>query len=105
MIGTPAAYPPVNGETDHGTMDGMIPRSADGDTLIKPDVDPLLDDGDHDRFAHYVKKSDIVRANVEGVEVVALCGKKWIPNRDPNAFPVCPSCKEIMAAIRAKGSN
>ena len=53
------------------------------------------DDGDHDRFAHYVRKADIVRSNVEGVPVVALCGKKWIPNRDPTRYPVCPTCKEI----------
>ena len=73
------------------------------DTTLEQITTPKLDDGDHDRFAHYVKKGDIVRANVEGVEVVALCGKKWIPNRDPSAYPVCPSCKEIMAALTGKG--
>ena len=57
------------------------------------------DDGDHDRFAHYVRKSDIVRANVEGIPVVALCGKKWIPNRDPQRYPVCPTCKEVKARL------
>ena len=56
-------------------------------------------DGDHDRFAHYVRKADIVRANVEGVPVTALCGKKWIPNRDPAGLPVCPTCKEIKARL------
>ena len=70
------------------------------DTTLKPKVDPRVGDGDHDRFAHYVRKADIVRSNVEGVEVVALCGKKWIPNRDPSNFPVCPACKEIMAVLR-----
>ncbi|MGA9597051.1 MAG: DUF3039 domain-containing protein [Acidimicrobiia bacterium] len=57
------------------------------------------DDGDHDRFAHYVRKADIVRANVEGVPVMALCGKVWIPNRDPDRYPVCPTCKEIKANL------
>lgn len=56
-------------------------------------------DGDHDRFSHYVRKSDIVRSNVEGVPVVALCGKKWIPNRDPERYPVCPTCKELRARL------
>ena len=56
-------------------------------------------DGDHDRFAHYVRKADIVRSNVEGVAVVALCGKKWIPNRDPDRYPVCPTCKEIRGRL------
>lgn len=66
-----------------------------------------LDDGsgDHDRFAHYVRKEDILRANVEGVEVMALCGKKWIPNRDPDRYPICPTCREVMEVIRARGSG
>jgi hypothetical protein len=44
-----------------------------------------------------VKKSDIVRSNVQGVPVEALCGKRWIPNRNPDRYPVCPTCKEIKA--------
>ena len=59
----------------------------------------ITDDGEHDRFAHYVRKSDIVRANVEGVPVVALCGKKWIPNRDPDRYPVCPTCKDVRSRL------
>ncbi|MDH3307750.1 MAG: DUF3039 domain-containing protein [Acidimicrobiia bacterium] len=76
-------------------------------TQLEPDVEiePTTGDGDHDRFAHYVRKQDIVRANVEGVAVIALCGKRWIPNRDPSRYPVCPTCKEIMAAIRGRASN
>ncbi len=71
------------------------------DTIQQTRLDPKTsDDGDHERFAHYVKKSEIVRANIEGVEVEALCGKRWIPNRDPSRYPVCPTCKEIMAAIK-----
>ena len=83
----------------------MNPRAASAtihvmtDTATKKVVDPRTDDGDHDRFAHYVRKGDIVRANVDGVEVVALCGKKWIPNRDPSGYPVCPTCKELKARL------
>ena len=63
------------------------------------------DDGGHDRFAHYVRKSDIVRSNVEGVPVMALCGKVWIPNRDPSRYPVCPTCKEIRARLIGRSNN
>lgn len=69
------------------------------ETIVQPHIRPTTGEGDHDRFAHYVRKEDIVRANVEGVPVVALCGKKWIPNRDPSRFPVCPTCKEIYEAL------
>jgi len=70
------------------------------DTKTREEIAPdITDDGDHDRFAHYVRKSDIVRSNVDGVPVVALCGKKWIPNRDPDRYPVCPTCKEIKSRL------
>lgn len=60
-----------------------------------------VDAGDHERFAHYVRKADIVRSAVTGEPVVALCGKKWVPSRDPERFPVCPTCKEILAGSGA----
>ena len=32
---------------------------------------------------------------VTGTPVTALCGKVWVPSRDPKRYPVCPTCKEI----------
>src|SRR3954467_3630091 len=52
------------------------------------------DDGDHERFSHYVEKDKLTEAMVMGTPVVALCGKVWVPSRDPERFPVCPECKE-----------
>jgi hypothetical protein len=65
-------------------------------------ADPLLsiDEGDHERFSHYVDKNKITESAVTGKAVRALCGKKWIPNRDPQKFPVCPTCKEIHASLK-----
>ncbi len=66
-----------------------------------PDTDRLLDDGgDHDRFSHYVRKDKIVASAVEGTPVIALCGKKWVPNRNPERYPVCPECKEIYESLK-----
>ena len=56
--------------------------------------------GDHERFAHYVKKDKIVSSAVTGEPLTALCGKKWVPSRDPSRFPVCPTCKEIYQGLR-----
>ena len=64
-----------------------------------------LESGDHERFAHYVKKEKIVESAVTGKPVTALCGKKWIPNRDPKNFPICPTCKEIYAGLRKEPSD
>jgi hypothetical protein len=57
-------------------------------------------DGDHERFAHYVKKDKILTSALSGDPVTALCGKVWIPNRDPNKFPVCPECKAIFDGLK-----
>lgn len=55
--------------------------------------------GDHERFAHYVRKNKIMESALSGEPVVALCGKVWVPGRDPKRFPVCPTCKEIYAGL------
>jgi hypothetical protein len=58
------------------------------------------DDGDHERLSHYVPKDKLTDAMVNGTPVVALCGKVWVPSRDPQRFPVCPECKEIWESLR-----
>ncbi len=59
-----------------------------------------LDEGDHDRYSHYVKKDKILKSALSGKPVIALCGKVWVPGRDPEKFPVCPTCKEIYEKLR-----
>ncbi|MEW1990734.1 DUF3039 domain-containing protein [Microbacterium sp. NPDC078849] len=68
------------------------------DTLEKPDT-VTTDAGDHDLFSHYARKDDIERSMFEGVEITALCGKKWRPSRDFTKFPVCGTCKTILEGI------
>lgn len=81
---------------------GIFRRGAepegDTDLLTKPELQ--IDDGDHDRFSHYVKKEKILQSAMSGKAVRALCGKKWVPTRDPEKFPICPICKEIYAGLR-----
>lgn len=60
----------------------------------------LREPGDHERFAHYVRKEKIMESALSGEPVTALCGKVWVPGRDPEKFPVCPTCKEIFEGIR-----
>jgi len=67
-------------------------------TINKPSVanNPQtqnIEPGDHERYSHYVRKDKVVESAVMGNPVVALCGKVWIPSRDPEKFPVCPECK------------
>ncbi|WP_201292668.1 DUF3039 domain-containing protein [Cellulomonas citrea] len=70
-------------------------------TVAQEQVEP----GDHERFAHYVRKERILESAVSGKPVVALCGKVWVPGRDPSKFPVCPACKAILEGMGAGGDG
>ena len=69
-------------------------------TVEQTRTHPVTNDGDHERFSHYVPKQKLTAAMVEGTPVVALCGKVWVPSRDPQRFPVCPQCKEIWSSMK-----
>ncbi|WP_312722502.1 DUF3039 domain-containing protein [Mobilicoccus sp.] len=88
------SYPEPEPLTTPGTSTSVLERT-------EPEVDHQTDSGDHERFAHYVRKEKIVESAVTGEPVTALCGKIWVPGRDPNRFPVCPMCKEIYEGLRA----
>ena len=64
-------------------------------TITDERVEYSTDNGDHERFSHYAEKDKITEALVLGTPVTALCGKVWVPSRDPSRFPICPTCKEI----------
>lgn len=68
------------------------------ETITAP-TQPKLDEGDHDRFSHYVIGGGeaLMRSAITGEPVVALCGKVWVPSRDPKKYPVCPECEEIQS--------
>lgn len=64
------------------------------DTATRPDVVTNVD-GDHERFSHIVRREDQMRGYVMGERITALCGKTWVPTRDPERFPVCPDCVRV----------
>ena len=84
----------------------MKPLTGSGiqlDTLTETKVD--TSNGDHDKFAHYADKDEVTYALIYGVPIIALCGKKWIPSRDPKGFSVCPTCQEIFASLPNEDSD
>jgi hypothetical protein len=71
-----------------------------------------LDEGDHERFTHIVLEgytpkdgefvpleNSVVGGMINATPVKALCGKVWVPGRDPQKYPICPTCKEIAQAM------
>ncbi|MFW2513832.1 DUF3039 domain-containing protein [Demequina sp. SO4-13] len=74
-------------------------------TIERVDTRELSEPGDAERFAHYVRKEKIMESAMSGDPVIALCGKVWIPGRDPNKFPVCPACKDIIDGRFGSGDD
>jgi hypothetical protein len=69
-------------------------QATGGGTQVLEEPAPTHE-GDHDRFSHYADRDKITEAMVTGTPVVALCGKVWVPSRDPKNFPVCPECQRL----------
>ncbi|GAA2087357.1 hypothetical protein GCM10009823_01760 [Brevibacterium salitolerans] len=82
-----------------GAMSETYPAGGGAATLDRPEQEQLTEPGDHERFSHYAPKAKIMEAMVNGTPVVALCGKVWVPTRDPERFPVCPRCREIFESM------
>ena len=86
-----------------GGIEGYLRVMSELETATSTETitEPTLDDGDHDRFAHFARKADITKSAVTGRPIVALCGKVWVPGRNPDRYPVCPTCKEIYQRKKA----
>ena len=52
-----------------------------------------------------MRKEKILESALSGDAVIALCGKVWVPGRDPNRYPVCPTCKEIFSGLTPGGDG
>jgi len=85
--------PPTGPDEPFGTQGGTS-------VLERQETTEQVEPGDHERFAHYVRKEKIMESAMTGKPVIALCGKVWVPGRDPNKFPVCPICKEVYDGLR-----
>ena len=100
-VGPTAVEPPRIRGMENQPLDAP---SISGGTLVEERT-ASTDEGDHERFAHYVEKAKIMESAVTGTPVKALCGKVWTPSRDPERFPVCPECEAIHAGLPRGGGG
>ncbi len=80
---------------DTGSVTTPTTPQSDTGTVTEERVDYRYQEGDDERFAHYVLKVPLLQSAVEGTPVQALCGKVWVPTRDAKRFPICPECVEL----------
>jgi hypothetical protein len=99
--------------TPNGAFGSLSPEHEVGTTLAPARPDPELDEGDHDRMAHIVLEGytpeeggdfvstgpSVVEGIVNRTAVRALCGKEWVPGRNPQRYGLCPTCKEIALSM------
>ena len=97
-----ASQPP--GSPDAPAGPSAQPAGSTG-VLEREETQQQVEPGDHERYAHYVRKDKIMSSAISGQPVVALCGKVWTPTRDPKRFPVCPTCKAIYEGLRGGGGD
>jgi len=85
---------------------------TDTSSVLEQTEAPATEHGDHERFTHIVLEgfnvskdefvatgNSVVAGMVNATPVVALCGKTWVPGRDPAKYPICPTCKDIAASM------
>lgn len=75
------------------------------DTELAPRPVPVDTDDDDSRLAHIGRAADVNRAYVTGDEITALCGKRFVPTRDPERYPVCQACLAVLQGIKAGRSG
>jgi len=71
-------------------------------TEERPDTQTSHEGGgnsDEPEFANNARKERITDAYIFGEELIAICGHRFIPSRDPERLPVCPKCKEIIDSL------
>ncbi|HET9088853.1 MAG TPA: DUF3039 domain-containing protein [Acidimicrobiales bacterium] len=84
--------------------------NAEHDLLIESVA--TTEDGDHERFTHIVLEgftpkdgdfvalgNSVVEGMINATPVTALCGKVWVPGRDPQKYPLCPTCREVAVSL------
>lgn len=66
------------------------------DTLEQVDIDATTGE---EQFAHYAESASVTEGYIMGTPVIAVCGKIFVPSKNPEKLRVCPICKEIVEAL------
>ncbi len=72
----------------------VVTRPDDEPTTGEPHVAHIMrtDEGD--------AAAKVMEARIYGTPIEALCGKVFVPQRDPTRLPMCQACKDIYETYR-----
>jgi hypothetical protein len=98
-------------EITHLTNLGDVMSNLETEEIVTS-APVIVDEDDHERFTHIVLEgytpkdgefvaldNSVIGGMINATPVMALCGKVWVPGRDPQKFPICPTCKEIAQSM------
>lgn len=100
----PVVVPPDTSESID-VMDLIAPYVDDSDPLRRTHI---VRPGDNDHIRNDLPNGrsltgqDIVDyGRMNGVEVVALCGYRWVPKHNPEKFETCEPCLKVVELIQS----
>ena len=56
----------------------------------------LTEEDEEPDAAHIVTQKDLIESQISGKPIRALCGKLWVPKRNPDNYPMCQACVEVL---------
>jgi hypothetical protein len=62
---------------------------------LAPEIVTTDETSDDDKVSHLISKQDWEKAYIMGEPVQALCGKLWVPHKNPDQFPLCGRCAHV----------
>lgn len=77
-------------------------------------LDPVLDviedvtedlDFEEPVVSHLISREDAMNGYINGVAVTAACGHVFVPTRDPNRYPLCQKCVEVVRNSFGSGGS
>jgi hypothetical protein len=69
----------------------FVTRGATLEALVADHALAESVEGDH---AHYAHREHLAGSTIEGKAVRALCGVYFVPTRDHDSLPCCPTCRD-----------
>ena len=87
---------------------------GDVEVIVETNLAPYEDDGSNsENFTHIINppnnthiwrpgmsSQDVVDvARFRGLTVTALCGKTWVPKRNPEKHPACDTCMDVATML------
>lgn len=67
--------------------------------LDSPTIVELTEEDEDPDATHIVTQADLIHSQITGEAIRALCGKWWVPKRNPDDYPMCQGCLEIFTTL------